>query len=175
MSFASTIGQWRTRALAYWGARTDQERRFLGAGAAVLLVALVYLLLVAPALDGRAQLRRSLPALRQQAAELQALAQQATALNAQPAPQVAPITREALAASLAGRGLTAQSLSVSGEHAKLQLNNASFANLVMWLDAQRREGRIGVLDAVFTALPAPGQVDANLTLKQNTGAPANAQ
>jgi general secretion pathway protein M len=64
---------------------------------------------------------------------------------------------------------------MTGEYAKLQLNNASFANLAMWLDAQRREGRIAVQDAVVTALPAAGQVDANLTLHQNTGAPAGAQ
>jgi general secretion pathway protein M len=175
MSLASTIGQWRSRALAYWVARTDQERKFLAAGAAVLLLALVYLLLVAPALEGRAQLRRSLPQLRQQAAQLQALAQEASALNGQPVPQVPPMTRETLLASLATHGLTAQPPSMTGEYAKLQLSNASFANLVMWLDALRRENRIAVQDAVFTALPAAGQVDASLTLHQNTGAPAGAQ
>jgi general secretion pathway protein M len=175
MSFASTTSQLRARALAYWVARTDQERKFLTVGAAVLAVTLGYLILIAPALEGRAQLRRSLPQLRQQAAQLQALAQEATALNGQPAPQVAPMTREALSSSLGTRGLTAQSLSMTGEYAKLQLNNASFANLVMWLDAQRRENRVAVQDAVITALPAAGQVDASLTLHQNTGAPAAAQ
>jgi general secretion pathway protein M len=175
MSFASTTSQLRARALAYWVARTDQERKFLTVGAAVLAVTLGYLVLIAPALEGRAQLRRSLPQLRQQAAQLQALAQEATALNGQPAPQVAPMTREALSSSLGTRGLTAQSLSMTGEYAKLQLNNASFANLVMWLDAQRRENRVAVQDAVITALPAAGQVDASLTLHQNTGAPAAAQ
>jgi general secretion pathway protein M len=175
MSFASTTSQLRARALAYWVARTDQERKFLTVGAAVLAVTLGYLVLIAPALAGRAQLRRSLPQLRQQAAQLQALAQEATALNGQPAPQVAPMTREALSSSLGTRGLTAQSLSMTGEYAKLQLNNASFANLVMWLDAQRRENRVAVQDAVITALPAAGQVDASLTLHQNTGAPAAAQ
>jgi general secretion pathway protein M len=175
MSFASTTSQLRARALAYWVARTDQERKFLTVGAAVLAVTLGYLILIAPALEGRAQLRRSLPQLRQQAAQLQALAQEATALNGQPAPQVAPMTREALSSSLGTRGLTAQSLSMTGEYAKLQLNNASFANLVIWLDAQRRENRVAVQDAVITALPAAGQVDASLTLHQNTGAPAAAQ
>ncbi|MFL6675496.1 MAG: type II secretion system protein GspM [Massilia sp.] len=170
MSFASTIGQLRERALAYWVARTDQERTFLGAGAAVALLALVYLLFVSPALDGRAQLRRSLPQLRQQAAELQTLAQEATALNSTPVPQVAPMTREALAASLSARGLSPQSLSLSGQYAKLQLNGVSFANLVTWLDAQRRENRIAVQDAVVTALATAGQVDASLTLRQNNGA-----
>jgi general secretion pathway protein M len=175
MSFASTIAQLRGRALAYWVARTDQERKFLTVGAGVLAVTLGYLVLIAPALEGRAQLRRALPQMRQQAAQLQAMAQEATALNSQPAPQVAPMTRESLTASLSGRGLAAQSLSMTGEYAKLQLNNTSFANLMMWLDAQRRENRIAVQDAAITALPVAGQVDAALTLHQNTGAPAAAQ
>jgi general secretion pathway protein M len=178
MSFASTTGQLRERARAYWVARTDQERKFLTAGAVVALLALGWLLLVAPPLEGRAQLRRALPQLRQQAAQLQGLAQQANALKSQAPPQAAPMTRESLAASLAARGLTPRALTLTGEYAKLQLSGVSFANLVTWLDAQRRESQIAVQDAAVTALPTPGQVDANLTLHQNTGsgaAPGGAQ
>ncbi|HWJ95819.1 MAG TPA: type II secretion system protein GspM, partial [Telluria sp.] len=127
-------------------------------------------LLLAPALEGRATLRASLPALRQQAAQLQGLAQEAQALASQPAPQVTPMTREMLAASLAGRGINPASLAMTGDYAKLQLNNVSFANLVAWLDAVRRENRIAVQDAAVTGLPTAGQVDASLTLRQNTGA-----
>jgi general secretion pathway protein M len=174
MSLASTISQWRTRALAYWVARTDQERKLLAAGAAVVLLALAYLLLVAPALEGRAQLARALPQMRQQKAQLEAMAREAAELKAQPVPQVAPMTRESLTASLAASGLTATP-AMAGQRAQLQLKGASFANLVMWLDAQRRESRIAVQDAVFTALPTPGQVDANLTLHQESGEPAGAQ
>lgn len=172
MSLAGTISQARARALAYWVARTEQERKFLSAGAAVVLVALAYSLLLAPALEGRATLRASLPALRQQAAQLQGLAQEAQALAAQPAPQVTPMTRELLAASLAGRGITPASLAMTGDYAKLQLNNVSFANLVAWLDAMRRENRIAVQDAAVTGLATAGQVDASLTLRQNAGAAA---
>jgi general secretion pathway protein M len=46
---------------------------------------------------------------------------------------------------------------MTGEYAKLQLNGVSFANLVAWLDAQRRENRIAVQDAAITALAAPGR------------------
>jgi general secretion pathway protein M len=170
MSFATTIAQYRERANALWLARTEQERRFLAVGGAVVLLALLYLLLVDPAVTGRAQLRRSLPQLRQQAAELQAMAQEANNLAHAPTTQVAPLTREALTASLSGRGLTPQSLSMTGEYVKLQLNNVSFANLVAWLDEQRRANRVLVQDAVVNAQPTAGQVDASLTLRQNTGA-----
>jgi general secretion pathway protein M len=170
MNLAGTLGQARARALAYWMARTEQERRTLSIGAAVLLLALAYLVLIAPALEGRADLRRALPQLRQQAAQLRALADEARTLAGTPAPQVAPMTREALQASLTARGITPASLTLTGEYAKLQLNNVSFANLMAWLDAQRRESRVGMQEGTITALPTAGQVDANLTLRQQTAA-----
>jgi general secretion pathway protein M len=170
MSLATNIAQYRERFKALWLARTEQERRFLSIGGAVVLLALLYLILVDPAVEGRAQLRRSLPQLRQQAAELQAMAQEAAKLAAAPATQATPLTREAVNTGLSGRGLTPQSLSMTGEYIKLQLNNVSFANLATWLDEQRRANRVLVQDAVVTALPVAGQVDATLTLRQNTGA-----
>lgn len=169
MSLATNIAQYRERANALWLGRTEQERRFLAVGGAVVLLALLYLVLVAPAMEGRAQLRRTLPQLRVQAAELQAMAQEAASLAHAPATQVAPLTRETVSTSLSGRGLTPQSLSMTGEYIKLQLTNVSFANLAAWLDEQRRANRVLVQDAVVTALPVAGQVDANLTLRQNTG------
>jgi general secretion pathway protein M len=170
MSLATNIAQYRERANALWLARTEQERRFLAIGGAVVLLALLYMILVAPAMEGRAQLNRSLPQLRQQAAELQAMAQEASALAQAPHSQVTPLTRETVSTSLSGRGLTPQSLSMTGEYIKLQLNNVSFANLATWLDEQRRANRVLVQDAVVTALPVAGQVDATMTLRQNTGA-----
>jgi general secretion pathway protein M len=170
MSLATTLAQYRERANALWLARTEQERRFLTIGGAVVLLAFLYLVLVEPAVEGRAQLRRSLPQLRQQAAELQAMAQEAGNLAHAPSTPVAPLSRDTVNTSLSGRGLTPQSLSMTGEYIKLQLNNVSFANLAAWLDEQRRANRVLVQDAVVTALPVAGQVDASLTLRQNTGA-----
>lgn len=169
MTIATKIGELRERALAYWIARTDQERKFLTIGGVVVLLAIVYSVLLDPALSGREELRRSLPALRQQAAQLQSLAAEAQALAGQPPPAVTPMTREGLTASMAQRGLTAASLTMTGEYAKIQLNGVSFANLMAWLDAQRRENRVLVQDAAFTAQTALGQVDATLTLRQSSG------
>ncbi|RZA36329.1 MAG: type II secretion system protein M [Lysobacteraceae bacterium] len=165
-SIRARAGAIRERASAWWLSRTDQERKFLTVGGAVVLVSLVYALLLAPAIEGRDSLRRSLPALRQQAAQLQTLAAEAQTLAANPAPQVPPMSSEALNASMAQRGLKAGSVTMTGEYAKVQFNGVSFANLVAWLDAQRRENRVQVQDASFTALAAVGQVDASLTLRQ---------
>lgn len=170
MSIATTLGQYRERMNALWLARTEQERRFLLVGGGVVLAAVLYLVLITPALEGRAQLRRTLPQLRQQAAELQAMAQEANALEHAPKTQVAPLTRDTVNASLGARGLPPQSLSMNGDYIKLQLNNVAYANLATWLDEQRRANRVLAQDAVITSLPVAGQVDASLTLRQNTGA-----
>ena len=168
MSVVGKLSGLRERVGSYWIARTAQERKFLLVGGGIVALTLLYLVLLEPALTGREQLRRSLPEMRQQAAQLDALAAEARAVAAQPAPAVVPLTREALAASMTASGLNPASLSVSGEYTKVQLNGVSFANLMAWLDAQRRDSRLLVQDAQFTAKDALGQVDATLTLRQSS-------
>lgn len=156
----------REQVIVYWTARTEQERKYLIVGAGIVAGALVYALFIEPAWSGKQKLERELPQLRQDAAQLQAMAQEAAQLTGQAAPPFTPMTREALAASLAARAIQPGSLTVAGESAKLQVSNVAFANLYAWLDAQRRESRIMVADATVTALPAAGQVDASITLTQ---------
>ena len=164
----SALNKLKEKVVLYWIARTEQERKFLGVGGAVVALALVYAVAIAPALEGREKLRKDLPVLRQEAAQLQALALEASELARQAPPQVTPMTRESLGASLSARGLKPESLSMTGDYARLQLNGVSFANLYTWLDAQRRENRISVWEAAVTAATPAGQVDATLTLRQNT-------
>lgn len=64
----------------YWAERNLREQRMLLAGMAAIVAALVYLLLVSPAQTGIARYHRSLPELRQQVAQLQALTQEAVSL-----------------------------------------------------------------------------------------------
>ncbi|MES2758125.1 MAG: type II secretion system protein GspM [Pseudomonadota bacterium] len=170
MSAVSSIAQLRERIAIGWRARTDQERKFLIIGGGIAAGALIYMLFIDPAVSGRAQLEKDLPRLRQESAQLRSMALEAGELARQPVPQVTPMTRESVSASLAAMSITAQTLTVSGESARLQLTGVSFANLVTWLDAQRRENRIAVQEAVIGAQSAAGQVDATLTLRQDSGA-----
>ena len=169
MGAMTVIGQFKDQLALYWLARTEQERKYLAVGGIAVACALVYMLFVAPALAGREKLRAQLPQLREESAKMQALAQEAGELARQPTPQVSPMTRESLGASLAARSITPASLVVSGDFAKLQLNGVSFAAMYGWLDAQRRENRIVAEDVGVTAGTPAGQVDAVLTLRQNTG------
>jgi general secretion pathway protein M len=159
--------KYRTQARAFWAERSEQERKFLTVGGIVLALGLFYGLLIDPALTGREKQRQELPQLRQQAAELQALAGEAAQLAAQP-PLQAPVqmTRETLNASLSSRGLNPSNVVMTGEYAKLEFKGASFAGVVTWLDTIRRENRVAVQDASFTAQSTAGQVDASMTLRQ---------
>lgn len=163
------LEQWRAKADAFWQARNAQERRTLSIGGAVLGAALFYALLIGPAMDGRSKLQKDLPQLHQQAAEMQALALEASALKSQVAALPPPMSRETLNTSLAAQGLTAQSVSVTGEYARLQLNGVPFPALLAWLDAQRHAARITVQEASMTAQSSAGMVDATLTLRQGGG------
>lgn len=169
----SGIADLRASAAAFWSARTEQERRFLAVGGIVVGLALVYALLVDPALTGRERLRKELPQLRQETAQMQALAAQAAQLGAQPPAQVQPLSREALTAALAARGLNPQNLTVTGDYVKVEFKGVQFAGLVTWLDAARRDERLAVQEAKIGTPDgkedSAGLVDATLTLRQEAG------
>lgn len=170
MSAAMTkIQQLRDSASAFWNERSEQERRMLAIGGAVVGLALAYSVLVAPALEGRDALRKALPQLRQDVAELKALARTAAELAAKPPVQAPPMSRDALTASLNAAGLKPQSLNLTGEYAKLELKGVAFAALVTWLDAQRRDSAVMVQEAVVSGQTTPGMVDAAITLRQAGG------
>lgn len=172
MSAASSLSTFKSQLALAWHARTEQERKFLVVGAGVVLGALVYMLFIGPAVTGRAQLEKALPQLRQDAAQLRSMAVEAGELSRQPPAQGTPMSREGLTASLTAMGLTPQSVTMTGEFAKVQLSAVPFASLVGWLDGQRREGRISVQEASISAQSdsGGGKVDATLTLRQEPGA-----
>ena len=150
----------------YWAERNLREQRMLLAGMAAILAALIYLLLVSPAQTGIARYNRSLPELRQQVAQLQALTQEAVSLPQGDAGAASvPLTREGLDASLQRRGLKAE-VSVSGETVRLQFAGASFSNLTEWLNEVRAGFQLAVSEATVTAQPTPDIVNASLVLRQ---------
>lgn len=169
--FTAKMQKLQASAQAFWQERTEQERRMLSIGGVVLGLGLFYGVLIDPAVEGRAKLRKDLPALRQQAAELQALGRTAMELKARTPIQANRATNDTLNAGLAANGLKASTLTISGELVKLEVKGAPFAAIAAWLDTVRRTDAITVQDANITATPMPGMVDAVFTLHQRaTGA-----
>lgn len=150
----------------FWEEREPRERRMLSFGGAAVLLLLVYAIAIAPALDGMTRLQKDLPQLRQQALALQGLAGQAQALAANVPPPAVMSTTESIEASLARRSMKAQSVVVTGELVRLQLNGVSFAGLLDWLDEMQRTARLTLIESSFIAQPQTDIVNATLSLRQ---------
>jgi len=151
---------------AFWMERNARERKAIALAALVVVLALVYSIFIGPALSGRAQLEKTLPALRQQAAELQLLSKQATALVGKGAPPAVAVTKDSLEAALKSKGLKPQSVVLTGELVKVQLESASFAGIMTWLDEMQKNARLSVVEANIEVLAPVDMVNATLTLRQ---------
>ena len=162
-SLLSTLNE---SATAFWNGRNERERSILLYGSLALVLLLIYAIFFGPALNGRTALNKDLPALRQQAAEMQALSKQAAELNSGGTSEAPPISQESIAASLSSHGMKPQNLSVTDDLVRMQLNPVSFAGLLDWLDDQQKTSRLTVVDANFIALPQTDTVNATVTLRQ---------
>lgn len=154
----------------FWDGRTEREKQLLTWGGAVLAIVIGWSVLWAPASDGRAQLRESLPALQRRLAQMTAEADEARALSGSAA-SVAPsglALKNAIVSSLAEHGLTGAQVQMIGVTAQVQLKNVSFADWTGWLNDVRRQLKVQVVDARVSALKADGQVDLTASLQPST-------
>jgi general secretion pathway protein M len=157
---------WLIRFTEFWDGRDARERAALTAAAAVAILGLFYAVLIGPALTGRERLNQELPTLRQQLAQLQALAREAASLAGTNPTATAPLTKESLEASLLRQGLKAETVALTGDIARIQLSSVSFAALMAWLDEMQKTALLSVIDANIIALAQPDMVNATLTLRQ---------
>lgn len=156
----------RQTSASFWQARTAQERQVIRVVAVLLLGMAVYLLAFDPALKGRTQLNKDLPVLRLEAAEMKGLAKQASEFSAKAGAVLPPMTAEGISNLLNQRGMRPQSVTLTGDFAKVVLADVPFAALMSWLAEIQKTSRISVAEANIVGLPAAGSVNANLTLRQ---------
>lgn len=161
-----SLSAFRESVQTFWQERKPRERTMLTSAAIVIVLALFYAVLIGPALNGRAQLERNLPPLRQQAAEFQALAKQAAQLAQAGSTPPLAVSKESIEAALTQKGLKPQSVVVSGELTRVQLASASFSALLEWLDEMQQKARLSVVEANITALPPLDTMNATVTLRQ---------
>ena len=151
----------------FWDGRTGREKQLLTWGGALLALVIGWSVLWAPAADGRAQLRASLPGLQRQLSQMTAEADEARSLSAAAA-SVAPggaALKNAVVSSLAGHGLSGAHVQMVGTAVQIQLKDASFAAWAGWLNDVRRQLKVQVVDAHVSALKTDGQVDLSASLQ----------
>jgi general secretion pathway protein M len=151
----------------FWDGRTQREKTLLMWGGLVAAIALVYLVLWAPAYEGRARLRESLPVMQRQLAQMTAQANEARSLSGtvEGVMPTGGALKDALAKSLADNGMQAAQVQVIGAAVQIQLKNASFPEWTMWLDDVRKLYKVQVAEAHIQALKPDGQVDLTASLQ----------
>jgi len=154
---------------AFWNELDARERNMLASAGVFIALTLLYLVFLDPAISGRQKLQTQIPILRQQVAEISALSGQQMKLAASLSQIVEPVTKEIVEASLAARGIKAQSLSVTDDIVRIQVQTVAYANVMDWLLESQRASRLTVEEAKMTALPESGQVSVVLMLKQQRG------
>lgn len=153
----------------FWIERAPRERAILGTGAAIVLVALVFLLLIEPAWTGIGRLERSLPQQRAQAAELDALLGEVKNLKSKP--QVATVSssevRGAIEASLKRAGMKAAKIvPLSDGDIQLTFADVPFDTWATWVAGAERELGARTASVVVNGRDGtPGNVDAELALR----------
>lgn len=166
MNLTNLLNQSRQSFAEFWAVRDARERTMLGMAALVVSFGLAYALLIDPAINGRDQLNKNLPVLRQQVAQLQALSKEAAALSGKSAAPSIAMSKENIEAALARNGLKPQSVILTGDFAKVQLTAVSFASTLNWLDDMQRTALISVIEANIVAQAQPDMVNATITLRQ---------
>jgi general secretion pathway protein M len=147
----------------FWDARQERERQILIIAAVFFAVVLLYLVAIDPALNGRDELKRSLPNLHQQAAQMQSMAQELAAIPS--AENRHEVTRELVETALGNNGLKAQSLSVNDGIVRAQFSTATMSGLQGWLLELQKSGGLFVEEIKITGLEG-GLVSASTTLRQ---------
>ncbi|MGG1945400.1 type II secretion system protein M [Trinickia sp. NRRL B-1857] len=161
----------------FWEPRTAREKMLLTWGGAAVAVVVAYSVLWAPAQQGRAHLRDTLPTMQRQIAQMTAQADEARALApaAQGAAPTGGALRDALTASLTQASLPATQLRLTGDSVQIDAKNASFPAWTMWLDDARKQFKVRVIELHATALKDDGQVDLTVMLQPATAPSRSAQ
>jgi general secretion pathway protein M len=151
----------------FWSERTTREKSLLMAGGAVLGIVILYGILWAPAIEGRARLLGQMPAMQRQLAEMTAQANEARALStrAQSAAPTGNTLKNALADSLRQQGISGAQVLIAGNAVQIRAKSVSFSNWVAWLDQVRKQYRVQIVETHATALKEDGQVDLTATLQ----------
>lgn len=153
---------------AWLAGLSTRERNLVYLAAALLAAALVYLLLVMP-LNGMH--RRLESRVERKSADLAWMRQVAPQVAAAAASGAAPASTESLvvlvdrSARAAGLGAAVRDQSPSGARGlRLRLEAAPFDVMVAWLATLREQHGVEVESASVDSTPAPGLVNASITL-----------
>lgn len=153
------MNAWQTR----WAALTPKERKGLGLGAAAVLAAVLWMLVVGPGLQQWRTAEAKARALDAQLQQMQTLQVQAQSIQKQPALAYDDAVRALKLATQQSLGLSTQ-IQVVGDRATVTLQGATPQALAQWLSQARLNARSVPLEAHLARPPGPGPLLWNGTV-----------
>lgn len=149
--------------LAFWKERSSRERRAIGGGLTVLLLAALYAYLWQPMNDQRQRMRARLPELRAQAATMRSLAPEVPRLKAMRMVAAIPAggLQGALETAARAEGMHDAISQISpqpGNRARVVLAAVNFDQLLKWVAHLQTQSRVHLESCHIEALEQPGMV-----------------
>lgn len=149
-----------------------RERRFLVAGALVVLVSIVFLAVVQPLRSYHANLENRIAAER----ELVAWMRSATEILQKRGPQQQPAAQNGSLLTITdssardiGLAQSLRRIQQEGDSAvRVRLESASFDTIVLWLENLQQRHGVVATEMSVERLDAPGLINASVTLSRNT-------
>ena len=156
--------------LQRWQQLSARERRLLAGTLVVAGCAIVFLMLIEPAVNGREAVQARLPALRAQVAEADLMVGEARRLSsiAAAAPRASlQSVRVRLEQSIESAGLRPglQQIQATESLIDLRFRGVPFATWLNWLDSALRDTRLRVADLSITRDAEPGAVTIRMVLE----------
>ena len=149
----------------WWGLRAERERRAIGWGVALVVLALA-LVIWLDAERSRARLATELPRLRASIAALERDADEVRRITSMTAIQPAAASPLVTLATNAG-GLPGATITVLDERRVKVTGEIGFGALLEWLRNSQATHGMRVESARLESLPAAGRVRADLTLSRS--------
>ncbi|KPC53854.1 type II secretion system protein M [Amantichitinum ursilacus] len=148
----------KARFLAFWLARAPRERAMLGAAAAVILIALLYVALWEPLVNQRAVLAKQLPRLQADLAQMQRSIALIKAAGGAPGVARSDDLRQAVTASLGQRNIKADIQAQPDNRLKIDATEVAFSQVLDLLSGLQRETGAHAVSADISSQQSNGIV-----------------
>ena len=149
-----------------WQVRNQREKQLLTIAAALLISFLGWVLLVNPALRGRAQWQRELPGMQSELAQMRSLLTEMAKLPAHSKESRLALSRQTLESSLTEKGLKAEQLEITANHVNARFIDISFASFAELLQQWQITSQLFVDEVTITARDRIDRVDVRVSLKR---------
>lgn len=160
---------------AWWEGLAARERRIVAAAGVVLLLAAVFLFLLEPALERRAELRGQLQQLVNEQAWMEAHASAVRARAAAPGAAVAARPGSSalgvvdVSARAAGLGSALRRVRPLETGVEAEFEGAAYTSLLRWLGVLESRHGLRVMSLSIDRGPEPGRVSAQVRIEPANG------